>query len=106
MGFVSIGNANLSYSNEPRGFFVDHLPGGIERLNSMRGEEALPIIANALFEINKTRTRLWSQERRDLRFVSMYSYYLDGGTIIGALLFLSLLMGECAMNPDAVIRVE
>lgn len=106
MSFVSIGNANLSYSDKMRGFFVEHLPGGVERLIGMKGVEAVPIIANALFEINKTRTKLWSEEHGDDLFVMKYSYYVTGGTIIGALLFLSLLMGECAMNPDATIRVE
>ena len=104
---VSIGNANLSYPVTMKRFFVDHLPGGVERLNGMKGSEAVPVIANALFEINKTKVEQWSgEEHGDDLFVWTYSTYSTGGTIIGAILFLSLIMGECAMNPDAVIRVE
>ena len=106
MSFLSIGNANLSYSDKMRSFFVEHLPGGVERLIGMKGVDAVPVLANALFEINKTRTRLWSQEHGDDLFVWTYSTFSTNGTIIGAILFLSLLMGECAMNPDATIRVE
>ena len=103
---VSIGNAKLSYPVTMEIFFAEHLPGGVERLNGMKGSEAVPVIANALFDIDKTRTKLWSQECGSELFVMKYSYYVTGGTIIGAILFLSLIMGECAMNPDAVIRVE
>jgi len=103
---VSIGNANLSYTVFMKCLFSDHMPGGIDRLNGMKGIEAVPVIANALFEIDRKRSKRWSDTMGDKFFEWYYKDIKLRGSVMGAILFLSLIMGECAMNPDATIRVE
>ena len=114
MGYdVLIGSNNFNYTYNVSKLFYDHFPeiegcrGGLYRLDGLKGCEAVPVLANALYEIDKTRLKLWKDGAKgETDFCNKYDPENGWGSTVGAILFLSLIMGECAMNPDEVITVS
>ena len=109
---VSVGINKFNYTSNLSKLFYDHIQeteesrGGLYRLEGLKGCEAVPVLANALYEIDKTRTKLWKDGAKgEPDFCNKYDAENGWGSTVGAILFLSLIMGECAMNPDEVITV-
>jgi len=103
---VSIGDESFNYTWNMYQFFADHIAGeenggGINELMDKDGTEAFIIIRAAMENIVRTY--------RDMGNVPMQEKYNapnGWGSVIGAILFLSQIMGACAANPDEKVRVS
>lgn len=110
---VSIGDQSFNYTYNVSALFYDHIPaseggrGGLHELDGKTGKQAVAILADAFFRINRTKLDLW--ERDDIgepAFCAKYDAANGWGSAVGALIFLAQIMAACAANPRKRIRIS
>jgi hypothetical protein len=110
---VYIGSENFNYTSNGSAIFYDHMPategrrGGLHELNGLTGKAAAAVIRDALRRINRTRLDMWSNPAAgDDAFCNRYDPPNKWGSTVGALLFLSQILAECAAQPRCKVRVS
>lgn len=114
MGYdVSVGGENFNYTSNGSAIFYDHMPaedgqrGGLFLLDGKTGKAAALIIREALYRIHGTSMDLWvSGEVGSRTFCAKYDPPNGWGSTVGAILFLSRILAECAANPRKKVRVS
>lgn len=109
---VTIGREWFNYTSNVSKLFYDHIPerdsrGGLHELHGKTGRQACTILREAFDRIHQTRNETWSQDQTgDVQFCEKYDAPNGWGSTVGALLFLSRIMGACAANPRAKVSVS
>lgn len=109
---VSIGPRSFNYTSNASALFYDHIAdvtagGGIHELHGKTGREACQIIQEALERINRTRHDLWSVNAvGEPKFFARYDAPNGWGSALGAILFLSQILGACAEHPRKRVSVS
>jgi hypothetical protein len=109
--YIGVEDFNVTYNLAA--LFYDHIApveggrGGLYELDGLTGRAALVLLQGALQEIERTRCSLWQvQAIGEPKFCERYDAPNGWGSAIGGILFLSLLMAACALNPRKKVRVS
>ena len=80
--------------------------GGLHAINGMTGREAHKVLSEAFDRIEKTRLEMWEEGARgEPAFCAKYDAPNGWGSVLGAIVFLSLIMAACAEYPDDRVEV-
>jgi len=98
---VSIGDACFNYTYNLSPFFHGHIPEGINSLHGMSGAAARDTIARALLSIDNERITMGEPA-----FRQRYDAPNGWGTVMGAIMFLAMILAACAANPRKKVSVS
>lgn len=109
---IYIGGENFNYTSNGTAIFYDHMPaeegqrGGLHNLEGLTGRQAALVIRDALDRIHRTRMDLWRDGEVGSRtFCAKYDPPNGWGSTVGAILFLSRVLAECAAKPRSKVRI-
>jgi hypothetical protein len=107
---VWIGDKDFNYTRNISELIYDHIPdmghgGGLREIAGKTGKEAVPILADAFEQMNRTRHKMWVQDVvGEPAMCAKYDAKNGWGSMVGGILFLGQIMGACAMFPDEIVN--
>lgn len=104
---VCIGEESFNYTYNLSKFFHDHIDGGVRALDGLTGKQAVTVLSNSIEAIDNTRFSFRNGDWIDeAAFYKTYDAPNGWGTTVGAIIFLSRIMGACAQNPRKKVAVS
>lgn len=109
---VYIGEHSFNYTFNVSKLFYDHIPdggkgGGLRELDGITGKASAALLFDAFERIEGTHMKYWRNNVvGEPEFCALYDSPNGWGSTVGALIFLSQILGACAKSPRKRVRVS